>query len=230
VIATFNCSGLGSVVLTASGYSNETCTGTSVSGYSTLSATYTSGTVVTATETPASSGTSLASWDTCTGNASTCSITVNGNQESGATFIQNYPTLPAIWVDNNELTCKAAGNCLAGSPGLSLTSAQYEYMLGTGWVTGPPPSGTYHSPYTDALGTPYNTTCSGLTVGLQGAVCDFEAAREAYGYGFIIDIPAASTNAIIGTTDGLVLPKIGTTAATSPIILRSTSDASLLRS
>jgi hypothetical protein len=117
-----------------------------------------------------------------------------------------YPTLPQLWVDNDEAT-----------DGLVYTPPQYELELGASvgvWVTGPPPSCSF-------MLSNYVTTFTGL----QDAVNDLEVCRTQSGYGFYLDIPPGIYTTTNG--NGLVIPQSAIKVANSFIVVRSTHDSSL---
>lgn len=150
------------------------------------------------------------------GVSGTCAVTMSAAESVSAVFAPTLPTLPQTFVDNNELTCKAAGNCYTGSPGLSLTPAAYEYQLGAStWITGPPPTCTFAT-------LPYALSFTGL----QNFVTAMEACRTLTGVGITLDVPPGTT--MVGTSsNGLVIPQTNTTTATAPLIVRSTNHSSL---
>jgi len=111
---------------------------------------------------------------------------------------QNLPTLPQVWVNNNE------GN----------SAFSFELSLPSTWITGPPGGCTFSTPYWS--GSPTLT-------GLQSAVVDIEACRTSSGVGIVLDIPPANYTGAAG----LYLPQSNTAAASSFLILRSTQDTHL---
>jgi len=129
--------------------------------------------------------------------------------------------LPQLWVDNNELTCAITSSCYTGSPGLLLTAPAYELAIGSdNWTTGPPPGYCTFS-------LPYAATGAGL----QNAITAIEACRTAgiansTAIGIILDIPP-NGGTPYSLNNGLTIPQTSTVAASAPLIIRSTSDATL---
>ena len=150
------------------------------------------------------------------GVSGTCAVTMSADESVSAVFAPTLPTLPQTFVDNNELTCKAAGNCYTGSPGLSLTPSAYEYQLGaSSWITGPPPTCTFAT-------LPYALSFTGL----QNFVTAMEACRTLTGVGITLDVPPGTT--MVGTSvNGLVIPQTNSTTANAPLIIRSTNHSNL---
>ena len=130
------------------------------------------------------------------------------------------PTLPQVWVDNNELTCGITTSCYPGSPGNVLTPPAYEFALGSSsWISGVPPS--YCS-----FSLPYAATGDGK----QAAINDMEACRTtAIGHGaavgIILDVPPGVYTLSSGL--GILIPQTSSTLASAPLIVRSTYDSTL---
>lgn len=145
------------------------------------------------------------------------------------------PAMPAIWVDNNELTCGITSSCSAGSPGLSLTTPVYTLTLSGTSGTG----GTWSPSTPAAIGTCASTSAlypSGFTfgtnyyqtaAGLSQAITDLESYRSCAGpsrpVGFILQPPPG----IYALTKGFVIPQTSSAPATAPIVVRSAYDSTL---
>lgn len=108
-------------------------------------------------------------------------------------------SLPSAWVDPNEWL-----------DGTYILPA-YEMTFPNAWVIGPPPSCTFHLPYSVNL------------TGLQSAIIDVEACRTLTTVGTIIDIPPG----LYTGTFGPYLPQSSNVPAVSFNVLRSTQDANL---
>jgi len=120
------------------------------------------------------------------------------------------PSLPMVWVNNNE--------AVDGS----IPKPNYELTIGSStWTTGPP---TICSGVTFSL--PYPQTFAGI----QAAVNDMEHCRSAalssgQNACFYLDIPAGTYTT--SAANGLIFPRTSATPANCFNVLRSTMDASL---
>ena len=185
---------------------------------------YTSGTNVTLTETPGISQTFISWGGACSGTGS-CVVAMTAAQSVTAAFssIGFTAALPQAWVDNNELTCLKPANCYNGangqSPALTVpyTAPAFEITLGSATVVGTIPA------YCSLAGT-YAATGAGK----QAAINAVEACRTAgIAHSQAIGAYIHQPPGVYSTVSGIVIPQTSTTAATAPIILDSTSDATL---
>lgn len=135
---------------------------------------------------------------------------VSGQGSGGNAYL---PAMPAIWVDNNELTCGITSSCSAGSPGLSLTPPAYALTLSSG-------GGTWSPSAPCSLGTSRYTNNG---TGLQNAFTDLEGCRTSAGVGFILKVPPGTYS----LTNGFTIPQTSSVLAEAPIIVESTYDSTL---
>lgn len=140
--------------------------------------------------------------------------------------VQNgqIPSLPLVWVDNNELNCKLTSSCQTGSPGNLLTAPAYDMNLSTGapvWTPSAPPGCTFSASYWGG-----GPTDAQRGSGIQTAINEVEACKTGHNVGIIVDRPGGVGYA---TTNGLVIPQSNatTTLSVNPIILRTTSDSTI---
>src|SRR5208337_4313997 len=107
---------------------------------------------------------------------------------------QVLPTLPQVWIDNNEATDGV--NCGGYCSGVGYAAPAYELSLPSTWVAGPPAGCSFNTPYWSGSPT---------QAGLQSAINDIETCRTAHSGTVctILDIPPFNYS----NTTGTVVPQ-----------------------
>lgn len=216
------------LTVTVTGGGSVTSSPSGISCPGVCSYVYASGSV-TLIETP-NAGQTFTGWSgDCSGTGS-CSVTMSAPKSVGATFSStgNAPALPSTFVDNNELTCLITSSCATGSPALTTPYVVPALEIKLGQTT--PVSGTIPSYCTALTSDLANGSVNVVTfAGKQLLINDMEACRtvakdsHSTAEGIILDVPPGTYSSTVGT----VIPQSSNTAATAPLIIRSTMDSTL---